>query len=601
MADTEQSYDPYRPSRNQISKMEADQARITVLRRLSGSQKQSVSNTSFNRHTASRTSARNPLIGRVEEAEVYGIASSPPPMASASVNQLNSSINERRISRYSSRRSMSSAVPVRTSVSYKRGVSFAHMRKGSAAANHIHVRKKRCSVPRTVQERCVQDGLEQASVSPQPPPAADNPENVPLPIRSRKNPARSGEEIAARNSKTASLCWKDDVRMFSSEFEKVCDEVFNRASVTSTAATTAATENWDLSYESPATSLGIADSRTSLNTYRAARRMDIKDSYLNRPLPLPPSLDHLGSFTYRELAKTRALLKERAADTSMAMGPGYFDRVISHLDRLMQPSTTQVNEQDRRVVSTPNQPTRQPRKDEFEMLLARGPFGLRSTSEPVSKRHRKSLNGRKTVRVVSEQDQKPISPTKPLTIRKKSGSSIPEAVSDRQPKFKGESYTENARPYDRWQGVEKRSAGLSLLKSSLKPIEEDEDKENRSSRNSKTNFGEGKKRGWFRRHERAQRSQDSDKGPPLPIKEDPTAQHHQSSRTRDKARKRVSEVPSIESRVSEGRKASIGKGIFFKIFSKRESRVSKNSTDRGSGGKSIGLCVFKKLADRVDI
>lgn len=592
VANTEQSYDPYRPSRNQISKTEADQVRITVLRRLSGSHKQSVSTTSLNRRTVSRGSARNPVLSRVQEGEAYSIASSPPPMG-ASIHQLNSSINEGRMSRCSSRRSMSSTVPVRTSMSYKRGVSFVHTRRRSVAANQLRVRKKRRAT-RTVQDQYVQDGLEQGSVSHRSLPRADSPQNVPPTIRSRKNTARSGEEIPARKSKTASVYWKEDARKLSSELEKVCDEAFNRASVASTVATTAPTENLDLSYESPATSLGIPDSQTSLNTYRAARRMDIKDSYLNRPLPLPPSLDHLGSFTYRELAKTRALLKERAADPSMVMGPGYFDEVIAHLDRLMQPSTTRVNEQDRRVVSTPDQPTRQPSKDEFEMLLARGPFSLRSVSDPVSKRQRKDLSGRKTVRVVSEKDQKPISPTKPLTIRKKSGSSTIETASDQQQKFR-ESYTVNARPYDRSQGVERRSAGLSLLESSLEPIEEDEDKENRGSRNSKTLFGEGKKRGWFRRHEPAQRSQDSNKGPPLPAKEDPPAQHHQSLGTRDKSRKRVSDVPSDESksRVSEGKKASIGRG-FFKIFSKRESKDSKNSADRVSGGRSMRVCMCLK-------
>lgn len=583
VAETEQSYDPYRPSRNQIQKTQADQAKVTVIRGSSESRKLPLSNTSLDRRAVSKTSARNPALGRVQETEAYSIASSPP-MVSASIGRLNSSINEQRISR-----SMSTTCPVRTSMSYKRGVSFAHIRKGSATAGKLRVSKKRgAATHRTLQQRYVQDGPMQASVSPQPLLAADSPPNLLQPIRSRKNPTRLKEEVSARKAESASLYWKEDARKVSTELEKFCDEAFNRASVASTIATTAPTENFDLSYESPATSLGIPDSRTSLNTYRAVRRMDVKDSYLNRPLPLPPSLDHLGSYTYRELAKTRALLKERAADTNMIMGPGYFDEVIAHLDRLMQPSTINVNQQDQRVVSAPDQPIRQPNKDEFEMLLARGPFGLRSASEPVSKPPHKDWKGRKAIRAVSEQDQKPISPTKPLTIRKKSRSSTAETASDRQRRLRGKSYTENSRPYDRSQGAERRSAGLSLLESSLEPIEEDEDKENRDARNSKTFFGDGKKRAWFRRHESARRSQDSDKGGPPPTKEDLSAQDHQGyGAARDKSSKRVSDGSSVESRVSENNKASIGKARFFKIFSRRESKETKHSADRGSGGKFI--------------
>lgn len=576
VAGTEHSYDPFRTSRNQITKTQAEHARTTVLRRPSRSHKQGQSNTSLNRY-ATRKSFRNPALSRVQQADAYSIASSPPPVPGASSSQLNPSIRERRISQCSSRRSMSSGLPgrTRTSMSYKRGVSFAHMRRRSASAHHLRPSKPNDASPLTLQQRYLHEDPEPESSNPQSLPADDSPKNVPPVIRSRKNPTRSGEEATARRTQTSSLYWKDDTRKISNELGKVCDEAFNRASMASTVVTSAPTELLDQSYDSPATSLGTQeDSRTSFKAYRASRRNEIDDSYLNRPLPLPPSFEHLGSFTYRELAKTRALLKERAADRSMVMAPGYFDEVIAHLDRLMQPSTTRVNEQDRRTVSTPDGPTRKPSKDEFEMLLARGPFGLRSTSEPVHKGRRKDGRERATVRMV---DHNPISPTKPLTIRKKSRSSTPSTEPDHRQRSQDPLRSEDVRPYDR-QG-ERRSAGLSLLESSLEPIEED-DKENRDHRNSKASSGEGKRRGWFRRHDPAQHGQDIDKGPPPPQKDESLSQQE----TRDVSRKRASDAPSDESRGSETRKASSAKERFFKMFGKREPKDSKGSVGRGSGG-----------------
>lgn len=573
VAGTEHSYDPFRTSRNQITKTQAAHAahaRTTVLRRLSRSYQQGQSNTSLDRYATSKKSFRNPALARVQQADVYSVASSAPSMPGASRTRLNPSVHERRMSQCSSGRSMSSGQPARTSMSYKRGVSFAHMRRRSASAHHLRSSKPNDASPFTLQQRYLHEDPEPDSFDPHSSRAGDSPQNVPPTIRSRKNPARSGVDVAPHRANASSVYWKEDTRKISSELEKVCDEAFNRASMASTVITSAPTELLDQSYDSPATSLGAhEDSRTSFNAYRAPRRTEVDDSYLNRPLPLPPSFGHMGSFTYRELAKTRALLKERAADRSMVMAPGYFDEVIAHLDRLMQPSTTRVNEQDRRAVSSPDQPARQPSKDEFEMLLARGPFNLRSTSDPISKGRRKKGGDRATLRVV---DQNPISPTKPLTIRKKRGSSTPstESVQLQRPER-----AEDVRPYDRLPG---RSAGLSLLESSLEPIEEDE-KEDRAQRNSKTWSGEGKKRGWFRRHEPAQRSQETDRGPPPPLKDELLSQQE----SRDKSRKRASDVPSDESRGSETRKVSSAKERFLKLFGKREKNA-KGSAEQESGG-----------------
>ncbi len=582
LAETEQSYDPFRPSRNQITKTQADRARITVLRRLSEFQKQRQPHASVTGHTASKFSVRNSALTRAQQADAYSVASSSPQVPVPRISRINTRITERHISPCSSRRSVSYKVPVRTSMSYKRGVSFAHMRRLSISANHLHSVARKVS-PLTPQARYFRDGPERSAFSPETPSVADSPENLPPPIRMHKSTEGSGEGPSARQG------WKEDTRNVSSELEQVCDEAFNRTSMASTMVTAAPTEP-DQNYDSPATSLGVlGDWQISNGTYHAARRKNKRDSYLNRPLPIPPSVEHLESYTYRELAKTRALLQERAADTSMVMGPGYFDEVIAHLDRLMQPSTLRVNEQDRRAVSTPDQQARHPSKDEFELLLAKGPYGLQSVSEPISKEHEKD---KATVRIV---DEKPISPTKPLTIRKRS------ADSDRRQGAREQAYGGgDTRYYERPQGADRRIVGLSLLlDNALEPIEEDEDKENRDPRHSKTISAEGKKRGWFRRHEPAQRSQDSGRGPPPPPKNEPLLQYHEEVSAKDKATNWASGTPSDEIRVSETKKISTAKGRFFKIFSKRENKESKSRASAGKFPSQVMTAMGKEVSDNI--
>lgn len=573
MAETEQSYDPFRPSRNQIGKVQADRARITVFRRFSGSQKKDQPDITDSRRANSKMPARNPTLTRAQQSEAYNCPSSSPPKPMSITNQTDPKINERRLSQCSSRHSVSHAMPVRTSMSYKRGVSFAHMKRRSVTANHFHSTPRNASTPLTIQERYLRDGLQQAAFSPETPSAVDSPQDMAPPIRVRKNPARVGQELTAREY------WKEDA---STELEKVCEEAFNRKSTASTVMTIARTEH-DHSYDSPATSMGVhEDSQTSASGFHVARKKDERDLYLNRPLPLPPSFEHLESYTYRELAKTRALLKERAADKSIVLAPGYFDEVIAHLDRLMQPSTLRVNESDQRAVSTPDEALRHPSKDEFEMLLAKGPYGLRSVSEPITKGLERD---KATLRIV---DEHPISPTKPLTIRKKDGPSIICRDPDRRKASREHSHShEDARYYDRPQGADRRIAGLSLLDQHLEPIEEDEDKENRDPRHARTVSAETKKRGWFRRHEPTQQNQENGNGLTFPPRKESHLQHHTDVDTsRENSAKRVSDVPSDPSRTSEKKKLSSAKERFFKIFSKRDNKDSKGLSKRTSDSRS---------------
>ena len=635
MAETERSYDPFRSSCNQIGRGQADRARITVFRGPSSSREHRVSKSSLNQRVMGRASAQHhPTMARVQQSDAFSLASSS--SETRNTNQVQSSIRKRNhISRCGSRRSLPHNVVVHASTSYRRGISFAQMKRPPNTLHQVQHVPGRDGSPLNLQERYIQDGLHQQASSPGLPSslAADSPQSLAstVVVRPRKSPKvdedkpsqrkerstvdeevektpqpKEGstvdreEETPQRKERPMSYYWKEDARQVSSELEKVCDEAFNRYSGTSTAITGITDTPERGITSSSATSNEIhADRYANPGRMAAAARSSLQD----RPLPLPPAYEHLGTFTYQELAKTRALLQKRAADTRLT---GHFDDIIAHLDRLMQPSTARLPEPDRRSISAPGEkPDTSQGHDEFEKLLSQGPFGLRSTSDPVRRSlndnvslQRYGLDSRLKGRIAGESlDQKPISPTKPLTIKKKRSdltkSGLQQQQQQQQQRLRGDQT--HLGESSLLQKGDRRSAGLSLLESSLEPIKEDE-KETRGSRDLKTYSGEIRKRGWFRRHERAQHSQDSDKGlPRLPPKDSVLSQgqfYPISTKRGKDGSKRISNVPSDESRMSETKKQSSGRGRFFKIFGKRDSKESNNpATARSSGGMlEISLC-----------
>lgn len=590
---TESTYDPFRPSRSQIAKGQTDQPRITVLRAgsLASGRRPST-------RVISKASLRNPAIARTQETEdVYSISSSPPTMHSAGPSQLQRMLNNnRRISRGNSRVTMaskrsltsnSSAIVARKSASYKRNVSFVHNRKRSTGSREPRLRGQAQQIsPFTLQKRFIQDQAQaHAEASSQSVPLSSSTSMMETPraeilpvVRSRKTTTQADGASPVKRAKTASQYWKDEVRKVSTDVEKLCDEAFNRSSVASSAATPA-TGNRESqhSYQSPATSVSVySDQVHYMPTSRHGKAGEFNafNTYQERPLPPPPSSElmeseHLGSYTQRELAKTRDLLRKRARDSCMS--PGYLDDIIAHLDRLMQPSSVRLHDEERRAVSTPDPNTGMLRKDTFEKIIEKGDIGFRSTSEPTKRQKVDHLEP--TIRVVESRDGlKPISPVKPLTIRKKSGSSTPSSGSPRQRTPTQQSFPKDDVISHRLHRDERRSAGLTLLDSqSLEPIEEDEDKENGGPAGRKR---EPKKRSWFRRHQATQRSRDTDIGPPGPSKDrrplSDCQNLEQPSRTRS----------SEDSQTSEPRRPN--KGRFFKIFaSKRDSKDSAKASSSG--------------------
>ena len=604
VAETASSYDPFNPSKAPITGDQADHARITVLR--GASQKSSRKPST---RLGSRMSLRSRAISRAQGAdELYSIASSPPNMTmhSSGTSQLQRLMVDRRMSRGSSRLTMasrrsrtsnSSATVLRghTSASWKRNVSFVQAARRPYSGRHPRLRSQEHKTSLTLQERYANDlakanalaeeeilrngkSFNTSSISLRETP---EPEYMPI-IRSKKAPALEPHGPASKRPRPSSY-FKDDARKVSTEIEKLCDEAFNRSSVASTNATPRTTFTGDShhtsqDYSSQATSVSVREDANPVHSVPRDRAKEIRD-YQHRPLPRPPATErvmgteHLGSYTQRELAKTRDLLKKRAAESSMS--PGYLDEIIAHLDRLMQPSAVRLSEAERRALSTPDSGI--PRKDTFDSIMEKRDANYRAASEPYKKGH-PSRKG-PTIRLVGDADGgKPLSPVKPLSIRKKSSSSTPSSGSPSRPLSTQQIFTNE--DFYRPKPERHYSAGLiNLDHQELDRIDEDDDKENfdPENRNGTKYLGQvnpPKKRGWFRRN---QTQQGTNKyRPSVPPSKDHHRADSQNSDTQD--RKRRSNAPSEESQTSEPTKPS-GKGRFFKIFTtKRDSKETQQST-----------------------
>lgn len=305
-------------------------------------------------------------------------------------------------------------------------------------------------------------------------------------------------------------------------------------------------------------------------------------AYEDRPLPEPPVEDNIGSFTHRELVKTRDILIKRAADRDMP--PGSLDEVIAHLDRLMQPSAIRLKEEERRAVSTPD-PGLAPNKDTFERFLEGRDVTFRSASDPTAESPRKRRRG-DTIRIVDDRYEQKISPVKPLTIRKKSNSSTPstETLRKRASQDKLLQLPQlppgDIRPYDRFQSGDRRSAGLNLLENSLEPIEEHADDREYQPKDHAVK----KKKSWFFRGHHTRKSQESDNMPP-PLPKEPGFQNF-GGRKEVPAWKRASDPPSETSQNSESKKeGTSGKAKLLKLFGKGGPK-SKRSSQELKGGKT---------------
>ena len=606
---TAESYDPFRPSRTKVAETQADHARITVLRQASQTTGRRLSTSGI-----SKTRRHSTRLTMTKEAEdIYSIPSSPPTMHSSGASQLQRLLaNQRRMSRGTSKvtissnrtgKSGTSQLVAHRRASYKRDVSFNWSRRRPVSSGQPRLRSREHQRnSETLQERYSRDKarppLQANSSSPFfSPGEAPMSDTQPI-IRSKKEGGRAMEgQSMSKLHQDAN--WTDDVRKVSTELDKLCDTAFNRVSISSSLPTaiTPGSGNRESQgrYLSSATSFSIYEDPASDADERHVR-IKMADActqaYPPRPLPPPPTMDPLaegqfGSYTQRELAKTREILKKR--NRASYMEPGYLDDVIAHLDRLMQPSTARLADEARRAVTDPTSKSGLPRKDTFEQFIENGNMGFRSASEPSKEPYKQRRNrGRsQIIRVVEDTGDgyKPISPIKPLTIRKKSGASS-STLSPTKP-TKPTKSAKPAYPLDDSHvlplyGHESRSAGVSRLDRSLQPIRETDNLDGTVRSRRADVRGEPKKRSWFRSLQQRKSLGDTAIGRPRAYARDVEQVYHCGQ---PQNKKRVS-ATSDESRTSEPKKGSKG-GRFLKIFA--GIRESKDSDGPPRGGGNYDL------------
>ncbi len=532
-AKTASSYDPFRPSRNRIATTQADYARITVLRQAS-----QTTGRRFSASAVGKNHNQGARLAKTEEGDVYSIASSPPAMHSARTSQLQRLLaNQRHMSRGNSRvtissnrtgRSESSTFVARRRTSYKRDVSFTWTDRRSISNDQPRLRpRNHRRDSKTLKERYVRDqgGLQ---ILPNSTPASFSPRDIPLVddepiIRSKKEGPNAAKGLSG--SKLHQVAnWTDDVRKVSTELDKLCDTAFNRVSISSSAHTaiTPASGNRESQgrHLSSATSFSIYEDPVSEANRRHGKIMMVdastqaprsRGSHSRQATMDPQAQDRLGSYTHRELVRTRQLLEKR--NRASYMEPGYLDDVIAHLDRLMQPSGTRLAEEERRAVTDPTASTGLPRKDTFEQFLENGSLGFRSASEPSKERNKRHKTRRQdgTIRIVDDtgENYKPISPIKPLTIRKKSGTSL--ATPSSTTPTKGFP-TQHLPPLD-LHSYEQRTEGIPQHENSLHSIRETEDSEFPLRHGRDGTASEMKKRSWFHARHQPRNPKEAEMGP----------------------------------------------------------------------------------------
>lgn len=335
-AETVHSYDPFRASRpqNLVSTGEAAQTNVVVHHG-----RQIVQETRATSRSP-RNSTSNSIVGRCKPHSL-----APPPPAFASRSSLASST-----------RSRTSTHGARLAVVHKRGVSFSHVRKLSGASQKKRGATELKQVPQVVDLSTKGLGLVDNESNLRS--ATANSPSV-LYIRSRKNtesPSQPALSLPKQNR--ISRLWNDDVRQLSSSLAKTCDEAFNRTSLVSTTYTKVSglEDSQNAACESAISSFGQNDPRHETSTViplqiqrPVSRPQGDRSSLDSRPLPLPPTRSDSVNIELAE-AREKIQLRKLTGEDS----PGYLDRMVSHIDQLIQPVSSPLRQRgDRRAISAP--------------------------------------------------------------------------------------------------------------------------------------------------------------------------------------------------------------------------------------------------------
>jgi serine/threonine-protein kinase HSL1 (negative regulator of Swe1 kinase) len=414
--ETERSYDPYKASRPQHldSMRPVEHAKITIHRRGPSDEEAEGSLEDINTVRKTSQTASTPGVARKEGVQKQNLA----------VSRVIAS----RSSLASSTRSRGSGSRVRATVGHKRNVNFSHRRRDSVGSQAKTIVAVKPPVDRHSHHTEVSgnggDSLHAV---------AGDSSNY---IRSKKSQAAASNPLLpASKAGRGSELWTEDVRQLSSSLAMDCDAAFNRTEIE--------TKGSDTLHPSM-----IVRKSSPLATQPPVNAQKSRlPSLDNRPLPPPPRSESAKKELI-EARKQAELRKALAGDES----PGHLDRMVSHIDRLMETASP-----DRRTASAPvesmynastwplpsiheagkedESPLPQTNLDKYTDLdrYLKSQRGFQTTSRIASapeareakKYHenrfmRSSSGTQDTIRVVQPSSPSPVKAPAPLTIRKKS-------------------------------------------------------------------------------------------------------------------------------------------------------------------------------------
>lgn len=484
--DTEQSYDPFKASRPQhLDKFRTEETvKVTIHRTRPSDEVNNVKVTS------------KPWAGSV--ASVAGSDRSRNrkpfvPRGYASRSSLASSTKSRGSNPY-----------VRASVGRKRGVSFTHLRQQSLERKQstglVALRKHHSSNTEVTDD----DGHTLRPVD-------ELPASTRY-IRSKKAQAAISSQplLSVPQPGRASQLWTEDVRQLSSSLAQDCDDAFNKSCAES--------EPDGFSRHSTALT-SLHQSQDLLSSHKPGVLHKSKPLPPdNRPLPPPPPRTDSVKAELIEAKRQAELRKKSGGDDS----PGYLDRMVSHLDRLIQPISPSSSNPDRRISSAPmstrplpsiyeagreedtvandarhcTNKERQKQAETKNGRIASAPEARSSRNNTKDRFSRPHTNVRDTIRVV--QPESPVKAPAPLTIRKKSsqlGQSPPVVVPAENDNYASQNPKSNQpRPGLRQQYT---SGSRYDATADLARIDEDQNDEYGNDSNSGTIVK--KKSSWFKR------------------------------------------------------------------------------------------------------
>lgn len=376
---TQSSYDPYRASRTPIADNSQDRATVVVRRR---------PNTSSGRSASSVGSIRHKALERLQD-EV-------PALPSFTSEELEKLIQKKRAS-YSTATSKSSLSSmrrrpgIRKSMSYKRQVKFPHRRQNSG--NHSGTTRAlfyESSLSDRPATRSTNNGRSETQSTP----------SLPTPVQTYR-PRKSSSELDMKKSRVASFYWKDETRKVSAELGKICEEAFNRSSVST------------VSEVSPHPRLDSSSTSVAAHNYR------VPESIRDRPLPATPAL--------QELIERRQKIIDTWGDADKTV----LADMLAALDKRIDAELDKQRSYEKRAASDPTHKSSTEDRyyrtmsaaDTMHDLKRNRDDNSRAASDPLKP---KTPRPRKenTIRLVTPDPASPLARIEPLKIRKNKAAPI---------------------------------------------------------------------------------------------------------------------------------------------------------------------------------